>query len=345
MSTLDAALVAEVLGLEPLGFEGGFYRETYRSAHRLEVAALPEGYPGARSAATAILYMLGPDSRSLMHRLRTDEVYHFYLGDPVELLLIHPDGSDELVRLGPNILSGERVQAVVPAGTWQGSSLAPGGRFALMGTTMSPGFDLADFELGRRADLLLAHPHLAHLAHLADRLTALTPEVLETDRLELTAASRDLVHAELRGVPALLAGLGAASAPGWPPPFVDERTARYTLARLEEGPEHRGWWAYYVVRREDRALVGVVGFKGPPDSRGRVDIGYSLTGAAEGQGLATEAASALVTQAFADPRVAVIGAEARPEGRASIRVLEKLGFSEAGRLSQGVLRYERRRGA
>jgi hypothetical protein len=94
----------------------------------------------------------------MLHRLRSDEIYHFYLGDPVELLLLEPGGTGRLLVLGADLVAGLRPQAVAPAGAWQGSRLAAGGRWALLGTTMAPGFDPADFEPGRRADLSARWP-------------------------------------------------------------------------------------------------------------------------------------------------------------------------------------------
>ena len=158
--TTAAQLIAR-LGLEPLHGEGGLFRQTYRSGLTLPAAALPAAYGGLeKPCATAILYMLTAeaDSFSALHRLKTDEIYHFYLGDPLEMTLLLPDGSSRRLVLGPDILGGQHVQVVVPAGVWQGSRLAPGGRYALLGTTMAPGFTPEDFELGRRADLLAAWP-------------------------------------------------------------------------------------------------------------------------------------------------------------------------------------------
>jgi predicted cupin superfamily sugar epimerase len=133
---MDAASIRHLLDLAPLTFEGGFFRETYRSPH-----------------STAIYFLLTEDTCSRFHRLRGDEVYHFYLGDPVELYVLQ-DGDGELRTLGTNQTLGERPQTVVPAGAWQGSRLVPGGKVALLGTTMAPGFDLAGFEAAERDALI-----------------------------------------------------------------------------------------------------------------------------------------------------------------------------------------------
>ena len=147
---LTAEDLIEKLELKPLPMEGGFYRETYRSSEIIGPEALPKRYSAEKAFATAIYYLLIPETKSLLHRLPTDEIFHFYLGDPVRMLLLHPDGKGETIILGPNFESGHHLQFVVPQGVWQGSYLIDGGRFALMGTTMSPGFDFDDFEPAQR---------------------------------------------------------------------------------------------------------------------------------------------------------------------------------------------------
>jgi hypothetical protein len=149
--------IKRLLGLEPLEPEGGFFAETYRSAR--SVPAEPAGTSGReRPLATAIYYLLTPERFSSLHRLPSDEVYHFYLGDPVEILLLREGGEGESLYLGPDLTAGMRPQLVVPAGTWQGSRLRKGGSLALMGTTVSPGFEASDFEAGKRSELVRAFP-------------------------------------------------------------------------------------------------------------------------------------------------------------------------------------------
>jgi uncharacterized protein len=156
---LTASELIAMLDLKPLPREGGFYRETYRSPQRLT---------SGKSAGTAIYYLLTPDTCSALHRLPTDEVYHFYLGDPVELLLLAPDGG-RLVTLGADLRAGQHPQFVVPAGCWQGSCLAGGGSVALLGTTMDPGFEFSDYEAADREALIRLHPDFE------DRIRRLTP--------------------------------------------------------------------------------------------------------------------------------------------------------------------------
>ena len=156
------------LDLRRLPVEGGFYRETYRSPLELPAGSLGPGYGGARSAGTAIYYLLTPDTSSALHRLPGPEVYHFYLGDAVEMVQLEAGGAGGVVILGPDLAAGEKLQVVVPGGVWQGSRLRPGGAFALMGTTMTPGFEFEDYEAGVAADLRVRYPAFADWI---DRLT------------------------------------------------------------------------------------------------------------------------------------------------------------------------------
>ena len=164
---LTAAQVRQMLNLQPLAAEGGYFAETYRSALQVQATALSSTFGGPsggeRSLATAIFYLLTPETFSAIHRLRADELYHFYLGDPVELLELRPDGSAATTILGQNIAAGMSLQHLVRAGVWQGSRLVKGGAWALLGTTMSPGFDFADFQLGDRRTLSARYPSQTEL--------------------------------------------------------------------------------------------------------------------------------------------------------------------------------------
>jgi predicted cupin superfamily sugar epimerase len=156
------------LKLVRLPAEGGYFVETYRAAGRIPPKALPDCYTGTRPFSTAIYYLVTTDTFSAMHRLCSDEVYHFYLGDPVEMLQIRPEGSFEVRTLGSDILQGLEPQVTIPRGVWQGSRLVPGGEFALLGTTVAPGYEPADYEHGFREDLLRLCPQAR------DLITALT---------------------------------------------------------------------------------------------------------------------------------------------------------------------------
>ena len=155
---MTADEVKALLGLQPLEVEGGFFRETYRSAEQVPADALPGRYGAPRCFATAIYYLLTPDTCSRLHRLASDEVFHFLLGDPVTMLQIRPDGAAEEITLGGDLAKGQRLQVIVPRGVWQGCLLNDGGRFALMGVTVAPGFEYADFEPADPAALIAAHP-------------------------------------------------------------------------------------------------------------------------------------------------------------------------------------------
>ncbi len=152
-----------LLNLVPLSFEGGYYAETYRSGDILVQESLPGRYGGPRTAATAIYYLLEPGTFSELHRVASDEIFHFYLGDPVEMVQLWPDGGCRQVMIGTDIEQGMRPQVVVPHGVWQGSRLAPGGRLALLGCTVSPGFEYADYESGSREALLRQYPEAREL--------------------------------------------------------------------------------------------------------------------------------------------------------------------------------------
>lgn len=149
----NADEIIELLKLKELPGEGGLFSEVYRSNLLVPVDRME------RAASTAIYYMLKGESYSAMHRLLSDEIWHFYSGDPVKLLLLHADGSGEERLLGTDFGAGEVPMCVVPKGTWQGAKLLPGGKAALMGCTVAPGFEFVDFELGQRAELLKQYPN------------------------------------------------------------------------------------------------------------------------------------------------------------------------------------------
>ena len=152
---MTADEVKELLGLVPHPKEGGFFVRTYEAAESLPAAAFLDGrYAGARKTGTCIYYLLEQGTFSEMHRLQSDEVFHFYMGDAVELLQLLPDGSGQLVVIGTDLVAGERPQVVVERGVWQGARLREGGAWALMGCSVSPGFEFEDYEAGRREELV-----------------------------------------------------------------------------------------------------------------------------------------------------------------------------------------------
>jgi predicted cupin superfamily sugar epimerase len=154
---LTAEQIRELLQMRPHPIEGGYFAETYRGAAVVPRSLLP-GYPGDRAISTAIYYLLTPDTFSAMHRVGGDEMFHFYLGDAVEMLQLKADGTGEVIVLGQDIAAGMRLQHTVPGGVWQGSRVRAGGKFALLGTTMSPGFEYEDYETGTRQTLSAQFP-------------------------------------------------------------------------------------------------------------------------------------------------------------------------------------------
>ena len=131
--------------------EGGFFKETYRSEDRINASY------GERVCATAIYFLITPGSVSRLHRIRADEVWHFYLGGPMTVVELK-DGAAKSTTLGQDILNGQLVQYTVKAGTWFGSFPNEGSQFSFVGCTVSPGFEFEDFELGSRVKLLEEFP-------------------------------------------------------------------------------------------------------------------------------------------------------------------------------------------
>ena len=152
---MNARQIKSLLQLEPHPIEGGSYRRTYTAPGAVE---LPRG---PRPHSTAIYYLLESGTFSEMHVLGSDEIFHFYLGDPVEMLQLYADGSSAVFTLGPDLEAGQQVQLVVPAGVWQGTRLIGQGQVALLGCTVTPGFDFADYRSASYADLAAEWPHEA----------------------------------------------------------------------------------------------------------------------------------------------------------------------------------------
>lgn len=149
---MTAQEIKNLLRLEPHPVEGGFYRRTYTSD--VSVALLR----GVRPYGTAIYYLLEAGTFSEMHMLASDEIFHFYLGDPVEMLQLHPNGDSKVLTLGSDLAAGQHVQVVVPAGVWQGTRLIGDGKVALLGCTVTPGFDFADYRNATYAELVATWP-------------------------------------------------------------------------------------------------------------------------------------------------------------------------------------------
>ena len=149
---MTADEIKSLLHLEPHPVEGGWYRRTYTS--EVSTALLR----GVRPYGTAIYYLLEEGTFSEMHRVASDEIFHFYLGDPVEMLLLYPNGRSALLSFGPDLTTGQQPQILVPAGVWQGERLVEGGKLALFGCTVTPGFDFADYRSGKYEELAAGWP-------------------------------------------------------------------------------------------------------------------------------------------------------------------------------------------
>jgi predicted cupin superfamily sugar epimerase len=160
---ITADQLIALLDLKPHPEEGGYFIETYRSSETISEEALPSRYKGRRCFWTAIYYLLTTQTFSAMHRLRSDEIFHFYSGDPVEMFQLWPDGSGRVVILGSDILKRMQPQVMIPGGVWQGARLLNGGKFALLGATVSPGFEFADYESGHRDELIKSYPQFREL--------------------------------------------------------------------------------------------------------------------------------------------------------------------------------------
>jgi hypothetical protein len=152
MPTITAKELIEIYGLERHP-EGGYFKETYRAAGSAEFSGL-----GARNLSTAIYFLLEKGARSRLHRIKSDELWHFHLGGPLTVARILPDGNLEETVLGPDVKAGQRLQLAVPAGSWFGAYPCEGTEFSFVGCTVAPGFDFADFELARREELLARFP-------------------------------------------------------------------------------------------------------------------------------------------------------------------------------------------
>ena len=143
--------------------EGGWFRETYRSAETVPADALPVRFCGERSLSTAIYFLLERGDVSALHRIKSDEIWHFYAGASLSIHVFAKEGMHETLKLGTDIGAGETFQVVVPAGCWFGAEVDGKGPYSLVGCTVTPGFDFADFEMGDGGQLLQIYPAYAEI--------------------------------------------------------------------------------------------------------------------------------------------------------------------------------------
>jgi hypothetical protein len=150
--------------------EGGWYRETYRSDEVIQKTALPGRFANDRPVSTAIYFLLQSGDKSALHRIKSDEIWHFYSGDSLIVHVITPQGEYYPLNLGSNITAGETFQCVVPAGCWFGAEVSGVG-YSFVGCTVAPGFDFDDFEMGNRDDLLKEFPNHKEIVQRLTRST------------------------------------------------------------------------------------------------------------------------------------------------------------------------------
>jgi predicted cupin superfamily sugar epimerase len=158
---VTAAKIRDLLKLEP-NQTCGFVRATYRSPLDIAPGGLPAPFGAGRPLGTALYFMVTPEAPVKLHRIRNDQLYHYYLGDPIEVLIFHESGTSELVVVGPNIAGGELVQLFIPGGTFHTARIAGRRRWFLGGSTEWPGVDPArDVELGDVEKLAAKYPEAA----------------------------------------------------------------------------------------------------------------------------------------------------------------------------------------
>ena len=150
--------IKAMLGLEPHP-TCGFVAETYRSPFKIPAGTLPEAYEGSRPIGSALYFLVTPNAQIVMHRIRSDQLYHHYLGDSLEVLLLYPDGNGEVVTVGSNLQAGERPQLFLPGSTFHTSRLAPEASYALLASTEWPGVEPPDVEHGDIETLIEAYPN------------------------------------------------------------------------------------------------------------------------------------------------------------------------------------------
>jgi uncharacterized protein len=153
--------------------EGGYYSATYKSDLTIAQSALPGRFHGDRSASSAIYFLLAGKDFSALHRIAADEVWHFYAGCSLIVSVIDADGNHSELRLGNQPETGDVFQGVVPAGSWFGARLKDESGFALVGCTVAPGFEFADFELANRHELMRTYPQHRELIEDLTRLQGL----------------------------------------------------------------------------------------------------------------------------------------------------------------------------
>jgi uncharacterized protein len=145
--------------------EGGFYKETYRSGERIPSNGLPARFKGERNFSTAIYFLLRSQDRSLFHRIKSDELWHYHAGTSLMIYVLHARALT-VHKLGPDASKGDSLQVVVPANCWFGAKVEQPGSYTLSGCTVAPGFDFQDFELAERSMLVNEFPEFEDIIRL-----------------------------------------------------------------------------------------------------------------------------------------------------------------------------------
>ena len=138
--------------------EGGWYKQTYKSSEQIPGNALPERFGANRTLSTAIYFLLEKENFSAFHRIKSDECWHFYAGDPLVIYVIDHNEELKIISLGNDLEKGQAFQYVVPANCWFASRPAPGSEYCFVGCTVAPGFEFEDFELANAAELSAIYP-------------------------------------------------------------------------------------------------------------------------------------------------------------------------------------------
>ena len=159
---LNAAQLIQQYNLQPHP-EGGWFKETYKCHEYIPASALPKRFGSNRAFSTAIYFLLEQGNFSAFHRIKSDECWHFYAGDPLRVYVLQPNGHLDIIDLGNDIFHGQQFQYIVPANCWFASRPLPGSSFCFVGCTVAPGFDFADFEMADAASLIAKYPQYQNI--------------------------------------------------------------------------------------------------------------------------------------------------------------------------------------
>lgn len=159
---LNAAQLIQQYNLQPHP-EGGWFKETYKCHEYIPASALPKRFGSNRAFSTAIYFLLEQGNFSAFHRIKSDECWHFYAGDPLRVYVLQPNGHLDIIDQGNDIFQGQQFQYIVPANCWFASRPLPGSSFCFVGCTVAPGFDFADFEMADAASLIAKYPQYQNI--------------------------------------------------------------------------------------------------------------------------------------------------------------------------------------